>query len=152
MTMPFRLIASSLVFSAFLSGGVWFLCANGAFHCQVGTNVLFSEALIPVLIVIGLMFLVGIVVSFLSELVITFENNTRRATRLLIWVIGGAIVGVLPRLIWKLATGSFPTSLYPHIEYLPFIAGGVACTLLCGSLRENNNPFIRQTKRTTREQ
>jgi hypothetical protein len=85
---------------------------------------------VPLLVVFGGVFLVGIGVAFLSQQVIAIARSASDRRRLLWWVIGGAVAGMVPRLLWEVATGSFPATFYPTADYVPFIVGGIAATLV----------------------
>lgn len=112
------------------------MCSTGFFRCRIGSDVSASEAVIPLLLVFGGIFLIGLGVGFLSEQVVAMAKNVRATRPVLWWVVGGAVVGIVPRLLWEIMTGSFPATFYPTGDYVPFIVGGIASTLIAGSLRK----------------
>jgi hypothetical protein len=113
------------------------MCSTGLFRCRIGSDITFSEAILPFLLVFGGLFLVGVGVGFLSQQVVANSSSANRPV--LWWVAGGAVVGIVPRLLWELATGSFPTTFYPTADYVPFIVGGIASTLIAGFLPKSAN-------------
>lgn len=112
------------------------MCSTGFFRCRIGSDVSVSEAVIPLLLVFGGIFLIGLGVGFLSEQVVAMAKNVRATRPVLWWVVGGAVVGIVPRLLWEIMTGSFPATFYPTGDYVPFIVGGIASTLIAGSFRK----------------
>jgi hypothetical protein len=134
-----RLMLSSLGFCVFSIAGVGLMCTTGLILCRIGSDVAVSEAVVPLLVVFGGTFLIGIGVAFLSEQVVAMAKNVSAGRPVLWWVVGGAVIGIVPRLLWEVTTGSFPGTFYPTADYLPFIVGGVASTLIAGSLRKPVN-------------
>jgi hypothetical protein len=131
-----RLVISGLAFCIFSVAGIGLMCSTGLFRCRVGSDISVSEAVVPLLLVFGGLFLVGVGVAFLSEQVVGMANSSGARRPLLWWVVGGAAIGIVPRILWEVATGSFPTTFYPTADYVPFIVGGIASTLVVGILRK----------------
>jgi hypothetical protein len=134
-----RLMLSSLAFCTFAIAGVGLMCSTGLFRCRVGSDIAVSEAVIPLLLVFGGLFLIGVGVAFLSEQVVAMAKSASARRPVLWWIGGGAVVGIVPRMLWEVATGSFPATFYPTADYVPFIVGGIASTLIAGFLRRTAN-------------
>lgn len=135
MTILARLGLSSLAFCIFSIAGVGLMCTTGLFRCRVGSDVAVSETIVPLLLVFGGLFLVGVGVAFLSERLVGMAKGVSARRPVLWWIVGGAVIGIVPRILWEIATGSFPATFYPTADYVPFIVGGIASTLIAGSLR-----------------
>ena len=130
---------SSLAFCTFAIAGVGVMCSTGLSRCWVNPDVSVSEAVIPLLAVFGGLFLVGVGVAFLSDQVVAMAKSVSARWPMLWWIVGGAVVGIVPRMLWEVATGSFPATFYPTADYVPFIVGGIASTLIAGLLRRSAN-------------
>lgn len=139
MRVPVRLVLSSLAFSLFSIAGVGLMCSTELFRCRMGSDVAVSEAFVPLLLVFGALFLIGIGVAFLSEQVVEMAKKVSARRPMLWWVVGGAVVGIVPRILWEVATGSFPATFYPTADYVPFIVGGIVSALTTGFLRTSAN-------------
>jgi len=139
MRIPVRLVLSSLAFSVFSIAGVGLMCSTELFRCRIGSDVAVSEAVVPFLLVFGGLFLIGIGVAFLSEQVVAMAKKVSARRPMLWWAVGGAAIGIVPRILWEVATGSFPATFYPTADYVPFIVGGIASALITGFLRKPAN-------------
>jgi len=135
MNAALAIALQALAYAVVVVGGVGGFCAVHVFNCRFNTDVLVEEAIVPILVVGLAICLVGLVVAALNAMTISYLSKEGRTPSTGSVVVIGMTAGILPRVVWEVFSGRFPDTFFPHIDYVPFLVGGLVVALMATRFR-----------------
>lgn len=126
MKDPGRISIIGILYSATVVTGFTGYCWAGIFDCKVGSNLRWSEIIVPLVVLTLLMMLIGL---FVAVAVDYLSRKSFFRTGILTAALMGAVIGIIPRVLVGLFAQPFGSGIYPHVEYLPFAIGGIVAAV-----------------------
>jgi hypothetical protein len=104
------------------------LCFTKNLQCTIGTDYKWTEAIWPLTLVFLVILIInGVILAGVAG--VTFFTSAAKfqfPIQVVMTVLGGALIGFFIRLMYDLITGTFSSFFYLGVDYVPFIASGVA--------------------------
>lgn len=112
------------------------MCWAGLSKCTLGSNLTTNEIVGSALALLVIFFTIGVLVAWIYAATIYPLRRVKETwIRLVLFLVAGALIGMLPRLLWDLMWGVFaePFSLASVISrFLPWSVAGVGCAIVIG--------------------
>lgn len=126
MRITYRVLLATACSSLVLASSTAIFCALEIFQCKVGSGIEWTKAIGPVLMLCAIVLVCSASIVAFAALIAKVITRTHGLLRALSFVVGGAIAGFVPRVLWEVIEGSFSSGFYPNWDYIPFGIAGIA--------------------------
>lgn len=123
-----RMITLTVLYAVLFVFSVTGLCVSDAITCSAGSDLELRKAFFPMMLATLILLAVSGFVAWLYTAITSRHSPmTKSAVHFL---VVGFLVGLLPRILWTLVSGSYPEEFYPQPEYLLFGFAGMLMALV----------------------
>lgn len=126
----------ALAYGLVVPVAMWAECTTGLTKCTYASDAKFAEIIGPAIFVGFLLFATGLLVALGCDFGVRLCRRFIPSSWLSMWVslVLGTVIGAIPLFLWGLVTlvgHPRPDEVYLlYADYLPFLAGGAACSLV----------------------